>query len=51
MDMVDSGTSTVEVEKGRKIQSEGNSRTFSNKTHIFDKTYGETYKSKEDLAK
>jgi hypothetical protein len=51
MDMVESGTGTIEVEKGRKHQSEGNSRTFSRKKHIFDKTYGATYHSKEDLEK
>jgi hypothetical protein len=51
LDMVESGTSTVEVEKERKLQSEGGSRTFSNKKHIFDKTSEETYQSKEDLEK
>jgi hypothetical protein len=50
-DMVDNGTNTIEVEKGRKLQSEGSSRTFSNKKHIFDKTSGATYQSKEYLAK
>jgi hypothetical protein len=39
LDMVESGTSTVEVEKETKLQSEGNSRNFSNKKYIFDKTY------------
>jgi hypothetical protein len=51
LDMVESGTSTVEVEKERKLQSEGNSRTFSSKKHIFDKTSGAAYQSKEDLEK
>jgi hypothetical protein len=51
MDMVESGTSTVEVEKGSKLQSEGISRTFSNKKHIFDKKFGEKYQSKEDFAR
>jgi hypothetical protein len=51
MDMVESGTSTVEVEKGSKLQSEGSSRTFSSKKHIFDKTSGAAYQSKEDLEK
>jgi hypothetical protein len=51
LDIVESGTSNVEVEKESKLQSEGNSRTFSNKKHIFDKTSGATYQSKEDLAK
>jgi hypothetical protein len=51
MDMVESGTNTVEVEKGSKLQSEGNSRTFSSKKHIFDKTSGAAYQSKEDLEK
>jgi hypothetical protein len=35
--MVESGTSTIEVEKENKIQSEGSSRTFSSKKYIFDK--------------
>jgi hypothetical protein len=43
MDMVESGTITIEFEKGRKIQSEGISRTFSSKKHIFDKTSGAAY--------
>jgi hypothetical protein len=51
LDMVESGTSTVEVEKERKLQSEGGSRTFSNKKYIFDKTSEAVYQSKEDLAK
>jgi hypothetical protein len=51
MDMVESGTSNVEVEKEIKLQSEGSSRTFSSKKHIFDKASRETYQSKEDLAK
>jgi hypothetical protein len=46
LDMVESGTSTVEVEKEIKLQSEGISRTFSNKKNIFDKTYGASYQSK-----
>jgi hypothetical protein len=46
LDMVESGTSTVEVQKERKLQSEGISRTFSNKKNIFDKTYGASYQSK-----
>jgi hypothetical protein len=51
MDMVESGTDNLEVGKGSKIQSEGNSRTFSNKKHIFDKASGAAYQSKEDLTK
>jgi hypothetical protein len=51
MDMVESGTNTVEFEKRRKLQSEGSSRTLSNKKNIFDKTSRETYQSKEDLEK
>jgi hypothetical protein len=51
MDMVESGTINVEVEKGSKLQSEGSSRTFSSKKHIFEKTFGATYQSKEDLEK
>jgi hypothetical protein len=46
LDMVESGTSTVEVEKESKLQSKGISRTFSNKKNIFDKTYGASYQSK-----
>jgi hypothetical protein len=46
--MVESGTSIVEVEKERKLQSEGNSRTSSSRKYIFDKT---VYQSKEDLEK
>jgi hypothetical protein len=38
LDMVESGTSTVEVEKENKLQSESSSRTFSSKKYIFDKT-------------
>jgi hypothetical protein len=37
LDMVESGTSTVEVEKESKLQNEGSSRTFSSKKNIFDK--------------
>jgi len=51
MDMVEIGTRTVWIEKGSKLQSEGISRTFSSKKHIFDKTSGVAYQSKEDLAK
>jgi phage terminase small subunit len=51
MDMVESGINNVEVGKGSKLQSEGNSRNFNNKKHIFDKAAGATYQSKEDLAK
>jgi hypothetical protein len=45
LDMVESGTSTVEVEKERKLQSEGNSRNFSKK-YIFDRKYEAFYQSK-----
>jgi hypothetical protein len=51
LDMVESGTSTVEVEKESKLQSEGSSRTFSNKKYIFDKTSEAVYQSREDLEK
>jgi hypothetical protein len=51
MDMVESGTNNVEVGKGSKLQSEGSSRNFSSKKHIFDKAPGAAYQSKEDLAK
>jgi hypothetical protein len=49
--MVESGTNTVDVEKESKLQSEGFSRTFRRKKHIFDKTSRENYQSKEDLEK
>jgi hypothetical protein len=49
--MVESGTRTIEVEKEIKLQSEGGSRTFSNKKYIFDKTFEAVYQSKEYLAK
>jgi polyhydroxyalkanoate synthesis regulator phasin len=51
MDMVESGTNNEEVGKGSMLQSEGSSRTFSSKKHIFDKAPGAVYQSKEDLAK
>jgi hypothetical protein len=51
LDMVESGTNTVEVEKESKFQSEVGSRTFSSKKYIFDKTSEVVYQSKEDLAK
>jgi hypothetical protein len=51
MDMVESGIINVEVGRGSKLQSEGNSRNFSSKKHIFDKTAGAAYQSKEDLVK
>ena len=50
-DTVESGTSTVEVEKESKLQSEGSSRTFSSKKHIFDKSSGASYQSEKYLAK
>ena len=51
LDMVESGTNTVEVEKESKLQSESRSRTFSSKKYIFDKTSEVVYQSREDLAK
>jgi hypothetical protein len=51
MDMVESGTSKEEAGKRRIPQSESISKAFSIKKHIFDKTPGATYQSKEDLAK
>jgi hypothetical protein len=51
MDMVESGINNVEFGKGRNLQSEGSSRTFNNKKHIFDKVARATYQSKEDLEK
>jgi polyhydroxyalkanoate synthesis regulator phasin len=50
LDMVEIGTSIVEVEKESKLQSEGSSRIFSSKKYIF-KTSESTYHSREDLAK
>jgi hypothetical protein len=51
LDMVESGTSIIEVEKESKIQSEGGSKTFSSKKYIFDKTSEAVYQYKEDLEK
>jgi hypothetical protein len=51
MDMVESGTSNIEFGKVSKLQSQGMSRTSSSKNHIFDKAFGASYQSKEDLAK
>jgi hypothetical protein len=50
IDMVESGTSTVEVEKEKKIQSESSSRIYSSKKYIL-KTFESTYQSREDLEK
>jgi hypothetical protein len=50
MDMVESGTSKEETGKISTPQSESSSRAFSSKKHIFDKTPGAIYQSKEDLA-
>jgi hypothetical protein len=50
MDMVESGTSIIEVGKGSKLQSEGSLRTLTNKKHIFYKASREAYQYKEDLA-
>jgi hypothetical protein len=50
-DVVESGTSTVEVEKENKLQDEGSSRTFSRKKYIFDKTSESIYQCREDLGK
>ena len=46
LDMVESGTNTVEVEKEIKLQSEGSSRTFRSKKYIFDKTSEAFYQSR-----
>jgi hypothetical protein len=51
LNMVESGTSTVEIEEGNKLQSEGSSRTFCSKKYLFDKTSGSAYQSREDLEK
>ena len=51
MDMVESGTNTIEVGKGSKLQSEGSSRTFNRKKNIFDKASRAAYQSKEYFAK
>jgi hypothetical protein len=48
--MVESGTSTIEVEKESKIQVEGNPRIFSSKKYIF-KTSESAYQSRGDLEK
>jgi hypothetical protein len=39
------------LKRKTKLQSEGNSRKFSNKKYIFDKTYETVNQSKEDSAK
>jgi hypothetical protein len=49
LNMVESGTSTVEIEEGNKLQSEGSSRTFCSKKYLFDKTSGLADHSREDL--
>jgi hypothetical protein len=49
MEMVESGTKNEEVGIGSMLQSEGISRDFNNKKHVFDKTPGAVYQSKEDL--
>jgi hypothetical protein len=49
--MVENGTSTVVAEERNKLQSERNSRTFSSKKYIFDKTSESVYRSREYLAK
>jgi vacuolar-type H+-ATPase subunit I/STV1 len=51
MDIMESDINNVEFGKGSKLQSEGSSRTFSSKMHIFDKAIGAAYQSKDDLAK
>jgi hypothetical protein len=51
LDIVESGTSNVEVEKEIKLQSEGSSRTFSSRKYIFENTFEAVYQSKEYLAK
>jgi hypothetical protein len=50
MEMVESRTKNEEASTEGIPQSEGSSRDFSNKKHVFDKTPGAVYQSKEDLA-
>jgi hypothetical protein len=50
MDMVESGTKMEEVSTKSIPQSEGGSRDFRSNKNVFDKTPGEVYQSKEDLA-
>jgi hypothetical protein len=49
MEMVEGATKNKDAGKGSKPQSESSSRVFSNKKHIFSKTPGAVYQSKEDL--
>jgi hypothetical protein len=44
--MVESGTRNVEVEKEKKLQIEGGSRSFISKKYMFDKTSEVVYQSK-----
>jgi hypothetical protein len=49
IEMVESVTNHEEASTGSMPQSESSSRVFSNKKHVFGKTLGEVYQSKEDL--
>jgi hypothetical protein len=49
MEMVESATKNEEVGTGIVPQSESNTKVFSSKKHIFSKTPGAIYQSKEDL--
>jgi hypothetical protein len=50
MEMVESATKNEEAGTESMPQSESISRDFSSKKHIFNKTPGAFYQSKEDLA-
>jgi hypothetical protein len=49
MEMVEGVGNNEEASTGSMPQSESNTRVFSSKKHIFRKTPGVVYKSKEDL--
>jgi hypothetical protein len=49
MEMVESVTKNEEAGTGSMPQSESSSRVFSSKKHVFGKTPGAVYQSKEDL--
>jgi len=51
MDMVESGTNKEEYGKRSMLQSERISRDFSSKKHIFYKSLGSVFQSKEYLAR
>jgi hypothetical protein len=51
MEMVESATKNEEASKGNTPQSERSSRVFSSRKHVYSKTHGVVYQSKEDLMK